>query len=340
MTDDHALKRHTAANALRSFRVGVGFPTILQSLGRDVILSSVTVKKTPTEGLSLLTLAAILTALAIGSSAFVGITYCLTALSPTSLVFLRTLIASSWFGLGFASGRLKLPPRRTWPGVIVVALIGITTYQLTLVFAQTSLSPGAASVVLTLVPGVTAGLATVQLGERLTARAWGGLGLAFAGALLITLNRGEGFTPDPMALVILIAVLASSAHAVYQKPLLRRMSPEQLTGASVLVGMISLLPFAPLALAEAAAAPWPILFTVFYLGSIASTLGYLLWTWALARATAGQVVSFVYLQPILASGTAWLLLGDRPTLTLLIGGLGAIAGIFLVNTSKPTASSS
>ena len=53
------------------------------------------------------------------------------------------------------------------------------------------------------------------------------------------------------------------------------------------------------------------------------------WSFALSRAPASRVSSFLYLQPVGAFVIAWLWLGQIPTWITLTGGALAIGGVIL-----------
>src|SRR5579864_74609 len=166
------------------------------------------------------------------SSSYAAIAYGLRVFSPGELAFLRFLVASACFAVPVALGVIKLPPRQDWPAVIVLGLIGNTIYQLSLGYAMTSISAGAASVVICMVPAVTAVLAVLRLKESLRPRAVTGLVVAFAGTLFVTLGRGHAVRFEPMALLMFLAVLCSAVNFVWQKPLLTRTSALGFTAAS------------------------------------------------------------------------------------------------------------
>jgi drug/metabolite transporter (DMT)-like permease len=80
------------------------------------------------------------------------------------------------------------------------------------------------------------------------------------------------------------------------------------------------------------------LWSVAYLGVGPTIVGYLLWNFALSRAPASKVSSFLYMQPLVASAIAWLCLGQVPSVLTGIGGLFAIGGVVLtVTASRPAA---
>ena len=278
-----------------------------------------------------LTLLAILATLLGWSSSFACISYGLRSFAPGELALLRFLVASLCFLPAILSGRIPVPPRRDWPMVAFLGLLGIALYQICLGTAQTRISAGAAAVVIALVPGVTAALAALRLGERLHGRAWAGLAVAFLGAILITVGSGKEIRFEPLALLILVSVFATSGYFVLQRPLMQRMQPIAFTAWSLIAGTVGLLPFGTHLPQAIAAAPPTQILSVVYLGLGPSAAGYVLWNFALSRAPVSRVASFMYLQPLVATLIAWAWLGQAPTLVMVLGGIAAVGGVLLAN---------
>lgn len=284
----------------------------------------------------LVTLGAATLAVVIWSSAFAGIAYGLKVFTPAELSLLRFSIASAILVVPVASGWIKLPPLRDWPLVLALGFVGISLYQLTLGYAMTRISVGAAAVVIALAPGVTAALAALRLGERISKATMIGLGIAFGGVLLITVGAGRQVRFEPMTLFALVAVFATSIYFVFQKPLLARTSAVGFTVASIFAGTLGLVPFGLDLPAKIADVPAAQLWSVAYLGVGPTIVGYLLWNFALSRAPASKVSSFLYVQPLVASAIAWVCLGQVPSVLTAIGGLFAIGGVVLtVAASRP-----
>jgi len=287
------------------------------------------------------TIAAAGLGIVIWSSAFAAIAYGLKAFTPAELSLLRFLIASAIFAVPVATGLIKLPPLRDWPAVLALGFIGISVYQLTLGYAMTRIPVGAAAVVIALSPGVTSALAAMRLGEEISRSAMLGLLVAFSGVVLITVGAGRDIHFEPMSLLLLISVLGTSIYFVWQKPLLVRTSATGFTVASIFAGTIGLLPFGAHLPAKLAEVPHEQLWSAVYLGIGPTILGYLCWNYALSRAPASKVSSFMYVQPLVASAIAWLWLGQVPSWLTAAGGLLAIGGVVLtVRSSKRAAAPS
>jgi drug/metabolite transporter (DMT)-like permease len=263
------------------------------------------------------------------SSAFAALSFGLRAFTPAELALLRFGVASLILAVPVALGAIELPPRRDWPAIAVLGLIGMTIYQLSLGYAMTRVPAGAAAVIVALSPGVTSALAALRLGESVTARMGVGLAIAFVGAILVTLGSGHGVHFEPLALLVLVSVFATSIYFVWQKPLLARTTPMGFTTLSIFAGTLGLLPFGLHLPEKLALASGGQIASGIYLGLFPTVLGYLAWNWALSRAPASTVSSFLYLQPLLASVIAWFWLGQTLGALAIAGGVLAVGGVIL-----------
>ena len=68
------------------------------------------------------------------------------------------------------------------------------------------------------------------------------------------------------------------------------------------------------------AAPWPQLFSVLYLALFPTVIGFACWSYALKRAPASRVASFLYLQPLMGCVIAYFWLGEIHTWLTVVGG--------------------
>lgn len=92
--------------------------------------------------------------------------------------------------------------------------------------------------------------------------------------------------------------------------------------------VLSLLVDGPAEVAHALAHPtWGVVASIVYTAGCASLIGYVIWNSLLARFPASQVAPFSLLVPLVGVLSAWLVLGDRPTVPELIGGVLLLLGV-------------
>jgi drug/metabolite transporter (DMT)-like permease len=284
------------------------------------------------------TLACIGVALLTWSSAYAAIAYALPAFSPGEVAFARLAIGSICFALWLAAKRPPLPARRDWPQLALLGVVGLTVYHLALNYAETRIASGTAAILISLVPAATAAFSALWLRERLPLRTLLGLGVALVGVVLVVLASGKQVRFEPMAALVLVSVIASAIYFVGQKPLFARSSVFGVTAFTFFAGTLGALPFATHLPQALAAAPWPRIGALLWLGFSPTFLGYIAWNVAIHRSSASQVSSFIYFSPPIAVLIGWVWLGERPGLLTLVGGAVTVGGVILANARGRAAS--
>ncbi|HSQ60551.1 MAG TPA: DMT family transporter, partial [Acidobacteriota bacterium] len=218
--------------------------------------------------------------------------------------------------------------------VAVAGLLTIFVYHLSLNAGSRTVPAGVSSLLVNTGPIFTAMAATLFLRERLGARGWGGLAIAFSGAALVSWGVAGGFRFEGDIGFLMLAAVAQAAYFAVSKPMLARRGVFETTCRTIWWGTLFLLPFAPetwRAIQEApAAATW----SVVYLGVFPGAIGYVTWTYVLSRLPASRASSLLYLVPPLAFAIAWVGLGEQPTWISALGGIPIIAGVALVNSER------
>jgi len=252
---------------------------------------------------------------------------------PAALALLRFGTASIVLAVYALFAKVR-PPRREDLGRIALAgLLGITIYHISLNIGERTVQSGAAALLISLSPVITALLSTRFLGERLKAWGWVGIAVSFAGAAVVAFGEGQGgFNLDTGALFILLATLSTSLYFLVSKPGLAKYSATEFTSYAIWAGTIPMLVFAPSLFAQMQEAPLSATVSGIYLGIFPGAIAYVLWGYGLSKMPASRVSAFLYLQPANAAIIAWFWLGEVPSVAVVIGGLVSIAGVIIVNT--------
>ncbi|MCE5191577.1 MAG: DMT family transporter [Actinomycetia bacterium] len=272
-------------------------------------------------------------ALVLWASAFAGIKAGLKGFGPGELALLRFGTASLVLAVFALVTRMRLPDLADIPKIGFASVLGITIYHLCLNFGETTVTAGAASLIIASGPIFTALLAMLFLKERLTAWGWAGIAVAFSGVALITLGEGTGgLAFQPAAMLVLVAAVSTAAYFVASKPLLRKYAPLEFTSYAIWLGTVPMLVFSPGLLSELPHAPLSATISVIYLGVFPGAIAYALYSGVLSKLPASIASSFLYVQPVTATIIAWVWIREVPSLVTLVGGALALVGVALVST--------
>ena len=267
------------------------------------------------------------------ASAFPAIRVGLDGYSPWALGLLRLLIASTCLAPVAVVVRLRPLPRRHWPRVVLAGLLGQTLYQGLLMTGERTVPAGTASLLIATAPIFSVLGAVLLLGERVGRRWWGML-VAFLGAGLVAASLGVG--GGTAALVVLAAAVCQGSFHVVVKPLAETVGAVAATAWTTWAGAALLLPALPALLSQAPSAGEGPTASAVYLGVVPSAVGFLTWTYAVARTSIARATVSLYLVPVVAVALAWVWLGERPGVLALVGGALAVLGVVLVRAVRST----
>lgn len=268
-------------------------------------------------------------------SALPGIKLGLEGLSTPHLTLVRFVVASLCFvPYLLLTRRRLLPQREDVSYFFLLGLSGITVYHLALNFGQAHFTSGAASLIVSSAPALTAVVSYVLIGERLSPLGWLGIVVSFAGVSLIMMGDNPELSFNPWALLIFISALATAFYAVLQKRMFSRYSAVQVAAFSTWAGTVPLLIFLPgLPTGLAHAGTMPIVAAV-YIGIFPAALAYAQFSYAISVAPVTLVAAHLYMVPVFSFLFGWFLLGEVPTVITFLGGAVVIAGLAVVNYTK------
>jgi drug/metabolite transporter (DMT)-like permease len=250
---------------------------------------------------------------------------------PAQLATLRFLIASAVLIAAALVMRVRMPKLRDLPMIVLAGACAVPLYHVMLNIGETRVSSGAASLIIASQTIFVAILASVFLGERIAARGWVGIAIAFVGVALIAVGESGGLRIEPQALWVLAAAIAAAAYFVLQKPLLRTYNAFEVTCYTLWAGTLMLLPWAFGLPAKVAAAPLAATLSVVYLGIFPAAIAYVMWTYVLKHVPSTAASSLLYMSPLFAILIGFLWLHELPSSLAFVGGALSIAGVVLVN---------
>ncbi|WP_018718451.1 DMT family transporter [Arhodomonas aquaeolei] len=269
------------------------------------------------------------------STGFIGARLGLPHAEPFTFLTTRMLAASVLLAAVAVITRAPWPDTARGTGHIVVAGLLVHGGYLGGVFWAIGhgLAAGVTAIIVSLQPVLTAALAGLVLGERVTARQWAGLLLGLAGVVLVVSSRIEGATASAVSLGgAVLALLSITFGTLYQK----RFCPatDLRTGGAIQFGACAVALFLPALALETRAIDWTgeFVFALAWLVLVLS-VGAVGLLFALIRhGAAAKVASLFYLAPPFTVILGYLLFDERLAPRAIAGLAVVMAGVALVNT--------
>jgi drug/metabolite transporter (DMT)-like permease len=270
------------------------------------------------------------------STGFIGAKYGLPYAEPLSFLVARYVLVIGVMAL------LALAMRAPWPAspreAIHIGVTGLLVQALYLggVFMSIhrGLPAGVSALVVGMQPLLTAALAGMLLGERVSARQWAGLALGFGGVALVVGSKAsmdgvDGDTLIHMLTPALAALLGITAGTLYQKRYCPRFD---LRTGSVLQFLPSLAITALIASqTETMVIEWngDFVFALLWLVLVLSVGAISLLNLLIRSGSAVNVASLFYLTPPTTALIAWAMFGEQLSSVAIAGMAIAVSGVWL-----------
>ncbi|TMD70032.1 MAG: DMT family transporter [Chloroflexi bacterium] len=230
--------------------------------------------------------------------------------------------------------------RQLIPQLLALALIGFVINKL-LEFGGLALTTASDVALLITAESIfTAALSWLLLRERFKPLTGFALLLGFVGVYLIVerslipnIPSGGGLLRIIGDLLVLLALLVESLYTVRAKSMLVKHSPFLITSASI---VISMLFWTPVAAWEILGTGWhPIglvaWLSIAWMAIMSTVVAYLAWFKGLAKVDGSAAASTLFIQPLLGTFLAIVLLHDQLTTMTVIGGILIIVSVYLIS---------
>ena len=264
--------------------------------------------------------------------------------APLTIASIRFVIAALVLAaLALVSeGRIPVPDSaRAWGVIWGMGFFGIFLYGLCFFFGLQHIPAGRGALVVALNPVIVVLVAWLLGQERMSTRKAIGSTIALAGCLTVI---GNG---DPLALLhgtvglgewlIVGCVLSWTAYTFIGRRATQLLSPLATTLYASLAGAL-LLGLAALVQGDIdpAAWSWRVWSSMLFLALFGTAIAYTWFTDAVHRLGAGHASVFINLVPVFAVLQAAVLLDEHLGLSVLVGGVLVIAGVWLTTQRKLT----
>jgi len=258
----------------------------------------------------------------------------LKKLSPEVFLFFRLGIGGLiLLFISLKTGQSFAVSRRELIAVIIAGAVGIILHQLVQVAGLKLTTATNTGWILTLIPPVTGLLGWVFLKERVSGRQILGLTIAITGVLLFV-SKGDishlSITGHLGDLLALLSVGTWSSYTILMKPLLKKHQPLFLSTFHMALGFLFFLFLAakaiPAQVVRLSGTDW---FILILIGLIPSGLAYFWWSAGLQRLSAINTSIYLFIEAVVASLTAFLVLHESFTLPMLLFAAVIIVGVYI-----------
>ena len=255
------------------------------------------------------------------------------SLGPGDHLAIRYALAGLLFaGVLVATGGWRIA-REDWPRLLFVSLVGFTGYNLGSAFGFERINAGTGSLIIGTQPLLIALIGALAAREKLTPAVIFGLLVGFAGIVFLVWND-VGVTGDPSRFLIGCAMIFVSGtcwsiYAVASKPLSQKYGSLSVTAMSVVITSLALVallgrPSTLGTLASMTPRSWA---EMAYLVIFVTALTMVTWNYGAARLPAAAAGAFLYLVPPIGVAGGALMLGEKVTGGMLIGGALIMTGV-------------
>src|SRR4051794_3704414 len=229
--------------------------------------------------------------------------------------------------------------RRQWFAAAVIGTALLLGGNGLVSIAEQRVASGIAAVVIATVPTWAAVLGALWGLERITGRHAAGLALGFIGVAALVVGHGNNHVDTVGVLVVVGAALSWAAGSVWALRARTVRRPLVMTGMEMVCGGIGcaiaglasgeLADFHP---SEVPARSWVALG---YLVVFGSMLAYTAYVWLLHNARLSLVMTYTYVNPLVAVALGALILGESLSLRTLLASAVIVAGVMLIITRQP-----
>ena len=270
---------------------------------------------------------------------FAVLKYGTQVLAPLAYNGVRMLVGA------LALVAITLPDKKNRPApkdigrLALLGVLGHGVYQALFIQGISRTRAGTASLVIAASPAVIAIVSRVLTGERATRMQVMGIAASIAGIAFVILGSAASGANGDSAfgdLLILGSVVAWGFYTVWLRPMTHHIEGIQIAAWTLVGGAV---PMALLSLPAIMATDWtrvtPLTWgAILYSGLGAMGVAYLAWYRGVRVIGPTRTAMFSNLQPIVAVGVAWPLLGEKPTIWQGVGALGVIAGVLLTRSNS------
>jgi drug/metabolite transporter (DMT)-like permease len=220
---------------------------------------------------------------------------------------------------------------RTVGAIVAVGVLGLVGNQVLFVIGISMTSVAHAAMITALSPVLVMVGSGMWGLERITLIRAAGVVVAASGVVVLQFSRGgTGGAHWSGDLIMVISVIVFAGFNLLGKPLAEEFGSMRMNAISYAAAAVLAAPLVVWKWNQSAGASAVAWMGVGYMAAASSVLGYLIYAHALRHLPASRVAVVLYLQPLLASLLAVLILGERPGAAFIPASILVLGGVWLV----------
>ncbi len=263
------------------------------------------------------------------------------AVSPYEALIIRTIISAVLFAVALAVGPGFSLPWRDWPKLVTLSLIGMLGYYMCSVFGFAYAPAGLATLVFSLQPLMIVTAAWFIGTEKLTPAIACGIVVSMVGTGLLLFDdpanyaQVQGNDIWKGVGLMLVSCVAWTIYVIFTKPLIQAHGAFKITGLSCVIIAIPLLPLvSSTTISTVMSLKADAILALVFLTTLAATTSVATWNYAAGHLRPAALGSSMYVIPLVAIVSSWLMLGEPITPIVVLAGSIILAGVALSEFGK------
>lgn len=248
----------------------------------------------------------------------------------------RQILGGALYILFFMAKGRAFPRGKEWRPILILSLLNFFLSNTLSTWGVKYISSGLGAIIGAMFPLWLVIIALIGGNSKPSGRAIIGFVLGFIGICIIFYDHLHDFLNPEFRLGIFISVLGTLCWAIatlYTKKQVMAFNPYFSIGLQMMISGIALLGTTWLTGEHipVAAIPLQAWMSILYLAIAGSVFAFIAYLYALQRLPAEQVSIYAYINPIVALILGAWIFDEKLNAYILVGGLIALAGVYLVN---------
>lgn len=255
---------------------------------------------------------------------------------PLQMAGIRQLLGGLCYVLFFLFKGDRWPGRKEWQSIIVLSFLNFLIANGLSTWGVKYISAGLGSIIGAIFPLWLVVIGLFSAKTKMPGKAILGLLLGFGGVCIIFYEHLNDFFNLDFRTGILLSLLATWGWAfgtIYTKRHAANFNPYFSIGLQMMISGIALtgISYTTADTIPLTSIPWQSWIAIGYLVVFGSVISFIAYLFALQNLSTEQASLYAYVNPIVAVLLGWLIFSESLTVFIAIGGLVALAGVYLVN---------